>query len=117
MRNRSPIASTPWRKDPLRSDEASLAEVVQRLVDFLLGVHDEGAVLRNRFMQRLAGDQQRFGLADRFDHHAIGLGLIRQDRQALHRYWTTGDVYGAAIHIDESVVSRRQRLGEASARG
>lgn len=92
--------------------EASLAEVAQCLINFLLGIHYERAVLRDWFIERVSGDEQGFGFADRFDHHPIGFKRIRENCQALRWYGFSGDADFPAVYIDEGVVAGWQGLRE-----
>src|SRR5438270_14102010 len=84
------------------STEAAVGEIAHRLLDFLATVHDEGAVARDRLLERPAGgqDEARSGIA--------GCGgdriTMREHRQLATRDGAAGDVEAALVDVHERVV-------------
>src|SRR5688572_18946421 len=61
--------------------QSPVAEIVDRLAQLGLGVHHERAVMRDRFLERLAGDQQR--AARRGAGRDLHRAFARQQRELL----------------------------------
>ena len=90
-------------------------EIANRLKDFLLGVHDKGAVLRDGLIEWLAGDEQDLCIGAGMDAHTIGFRRIFENRHALYGYALACDADFAAIHIHEHIMISRQGVLELRA--
>src|SRR5690606_33754216 len=90
------------------SGQSAGAHIAERLVDFLLGIHHEGAILRNRLVERSASDQKRPGVFRAFDHDAVCLSIIGQNGHPLSRYFFVLDGDFTTIDIDKGIVLGRQ---------
>ena len=65
--------------------ETSGLEVGEGLVDFLLGVHHERAVTDDRFVDRLAAEQQHHGVFAGFEGQLMAVTLEQRQLPFAHR--------------------------------
>ena len=80
----------------MSSNTNNEGEIRKRLVNLGFAVHHERAVLRDRFVQRCTGDQQRpRGLGAGGEHHAVGVFVLGQQCHALQGHV---DRIGIAAH-------------------
>src|SRR4030095_4827949 len=102
-----------------RLDEASLAQVAQRLLDLFPRVHNERTVARNRFVQWFAGDQQEArGAFVGGDLNEVALApdhQLRRPNENLFRI-TIGKLRLALEEVGERCVTSRDAVSELTAR-
>ncbi len=92
------------------------AVVLERAHDLFVRVHHERAVLRDRLVQRAAGNQDGArAIGAGRERDAVAARGVGQDRHALHRHRLIADRERAPVDVDERVVRGRQRLREAAA--